>query len=126
MALKLKRVGDLVRGPEKRKPYRDVPLLGAVQAMILKKMDELGDNASGFKVHEELILETGEWVESSFIYVNIKKMADKDHKFIESAGTRPFPGGRGPIKLYRVTAAGRAAIADTAAYHRALADRLER
>jgi hypothetical protein len=48
MALKLKRVGDLVKGPEKRKPYRDAPLLGAVQAMILKKLDDLRDNASGW------------------------------------------------------------------------------
>jgi hypothetical protein len=94
--------------------------------MILKKLDELGDNASGSKAHEELILETGEWFESSVIYLSIRKMADKDHKFLEPAGTRPLPGGRWPIKLYRVTAAGRAAIADTAAYHRALADRLER
>jgi DNA-binding PadR family transcriptional regulator len=77
-------------------------------------------------VHEELILETGEWIESSLIYVNIKKMADKDHKFLERVGTRPSIGGRAPIKLYRVTAAGRAAIADTAAYYRAVADRLER
>jgi hypothetical protein len=52
MALRLERVGDLVRGPDKRKPYRDVPVLGAVQAMILKKLDELGDNASGSKVRE--------------------------------------------------------------------------
>ena len=43
MALKLTRVGDLVKGPEKRKPYRDAPLLGAVQAMILKKLDDLGE-----------------------------------------------------------------------------------
>ena len=86
MALRLERVGDLVRGPDKRKPYRDVPVLGAVQAMILKKLDELGDNASGSKAHEELILETGEWFESSVIYLSIKKMADKDHKFIEPAG----------------------------------------
>ena len=89
-------MGGLVKGPEKRKPYRDVPLLGAVQAMILKKLDELGDNASGSKAHEELILETGEWFESSVIYLSIKKMADKDHKFIEPAGARPSPDGRGP------------------------------
>ena len=79
-------MGGLVKGPEKRKPYRDVPLLGAVQAMILKKIDELGSDASGSKVHEELILETDEWFESSVIYLSIKKMADKDHKFIEPAG----------------------------------------
>jgi hypothetical protein len=99
MALRLKRVGDLVRGPEKRKPYRDDPLLGALQATILKKMGELGDNASVAKVHEELILETGEWIDPSLIYSNIKKMADKHLKFIEPTGTRPSPGGRAPTKL---------------------------
>ena len=97
MGLRLKRVGDLVRGPEKPKPYRDDPLVSALQATVLKKLDELGDSASGAKVHEELILETGEWIDSSLIYGNIKKMADKDHKFLERVGTRPSRGGRAPL-----------------------------
>jgi DNA-binding PadR family transcriptional regulator len=124
MGLRLKRVGNVVRGPEKRKPY--YPLLGALQAMILKKMDELGGDVAVSEVHEELILETGEWIEPSLIYSNIKKMADKYLKFVEPAGMGPSRGAGPPMKLYRVTAAGRAAIADTAAYHRAVADRLER
>jgi hypothetical protein len=98
MALKLKRVGDLLRGPEKRKPYRDDPLLGALQATILKKMDELGDDASASKVHEELILETGERFDSSLIYGNIRQMADKDHKFLERVGTRPSRDGGSPLR----------------------------
>jgi hypothetical protein len=81
MGLRLKRVGDLLRGPEKRKPYRDAPLLGALQAKILKKLDELGDNASGSKVHEELILETGEWIESSLIHVNIRRWPTRTISF---------------------------------------------
>src|SRR5262249_5892953 len=125
MPVKLKKMGALVRGPKKRKAFRDEPPLGALQATILKRMDELGDEAFGYKGLEELRLETGEWSDPSLVYGNIRKMADNGHKFLESAGTRPSPDGGPPLKIYTVTAAGRAAIKSTAAYYRAVAERLE-
>jgi DNA-binding PadR family transcriptional regulator len=125
MPVKLKKVGDLIRGPKKRIASREEPPLGALQALILKKMEELGGNAFGYKVLEELMLETGEWFDPSLVYGSIRKLADKDRKFVEDAGTRRSPDGGPPLKMYRVTAAGRAAIKATAAYHRAVAERLE-
>jgi DNA-binding PadR family transcriptional regulator len=126
MPVKLKKVGNLVRGPKKRIASREEPPLGSLQAMILKKMDELGDEAFGYKVLEELMVETGEWFDPSLVYGTIRKMADKQRKFIEHVGRRRSPDGGPPLKIYRVTAAGRAAIKATAAYHRALADFLDR
>lgn len=125
MPVKLEKVGTLIRGPKKRIPSREEPPLGVLQAMILKKMDELGDEAFGFKALEALMLETGEWFDPSLVYGSIRKLADKERKFLEPAGTRRSPDGGPPLKMYRVTAAGRAAIKATAAYHRAVADRLE-
>ena len=112
--------------PKKRMAFRGEPPLGALQAYILKKMDELGDEACGDKVFEEMMLETGEWFNPSLVYGNIRKMADKKLKFLEFAGTRQSPDGGPPLKIYRVTAAGRAAIKTTASYYHAVADRLER
>jgi hypothetical protein len=126
MPVKLKKAGNLIRGPKKRIAWRDEAPLGALQAMILKKMDELGHEAFGFKVLEALMLETGEWFDPSLVYGNMRRMAEKERKFIEQTGTRPSPDGGPPLKIYRVTAAGRAAIKATAAYYRAVADRLER
>jgi len=125
MPVKLKKVGALVRGPKKRIGFREEPPLGALQAYILQKMDELGETF-GYKVLEEMMLETGEWFDPSLVYGSIRKMADKEHKFLEPTGTRRSPDGGPPLKMYRVTAAGRAAIKATAAYYRAVADRLER
>jgi len=126
MPVKLKKVGTLVGRPKKRMAFRDEPPLGALQAYILKKMDELGDEAFGYKVFEEMMLETGERFNPSLVYGNIRKMADKELKFLEFAGMRPSPDGGPPLKIYRVTAAGRAAIKTTASYYHAVADRLER
>ena len=126
MPVKLQKTGAFVRGPKKRIPSRVEPPLGALQAMVLKKMDELGDEAFGYKVLEELMLETGEWFDPSLIYGTIRKLVDKDRGFIEYVGTRPSPDGGPPLKMYKMTAAGRAAIKATAAHHRALADFLER
>ena len=46
-------------------PMLDDPPLGHLQAIVLKKLDELGKQAFGFKVIEELSLETGVWIDPS-------------------------------------------------------------
>ena len=70
-----------------------------MQATILKIMGELGDNASGSKANEELILETGERFESSFIYVNIKKRPTRTISLSSQQvhDLRLTVGGRAPV-----------------------------
>lgn len=117
------------RGPERstnRVLELKEPPMGYLQAVILKKLDQLGDDAFGYKVLEELMLDTGEWIDPSQVYGSMRKMMDEKRKFIEYVGTRRSPDGGPPLKIYRVTAAGRAAIKAAGAHHRALADYLER
>jgi DNA-binding PadR family transcriptional regulator len=122
MPVRLRKSGALPRGPKKRVSFRQEPPLGVLQAYILQKMDELRETF-GYKLLEEMISETGEWFDPSLVYGNLRKMSAQ--KFLESAGTRPSPEGGPPLKMYRVTAAGRAAIKATAAYHRAVGARLD-
>jgi DNA-binding PadR family transcriptional regulator len=94
-----------------------------LQAYILQKTDELGETF-GYKLLEEMISETGEWFDPSLVYGSLRKLAKQ--KFLEPTGTRASPEGGPPLKMYRVTAAGRAAIKATAEYHRAVGTRLDR
>lgn len=100
----------------------DDPPLGHLQAIVAKKLDELGSEAYGFNVLEQLTLETGVWIEHSQIYGSIKKLVGS--KYIEHIETRA-QAGTPPLKIYRLTAAGRAALKSTAAHHRAVADYLD-
>lgn len=124
MPVKLKKVGALIKSPKKRIDFREEPPLGALQAYILKKMDELGETF-GFKVLEEMMLETGEWFDPSLVYGNIRKMSAKELKYLEFAGMQRSQDGGPPLKMYRVTSNGRAAIRATASYHDAMKNRLE-
>lgn len=121
MAPKAKKSGLVIgRGEARKEP------LGALQAIVLKKLDELGDDAFGFKVLETLIYESGHWFDPSLVYATIRKLADKKRPLIEQTGTRPSPNGGPPVKIFKVTAAGRALLKETTVYYRALTEILER
>ena len=93
-----------------------------LQGIILKKLDDLGEEAYGYKVIEGLALEHGVWIDPSQIYTNVKKLHDKG--FLGEPQIRKQPEGGPPTKVYKVTAAGRAALKATAAHHQAVADYL--
>jgi hypothetical protein len=127
MPVKIKKVGAVARRSKKRKPLREEPQLGILPARILKMMDVLGNEASGHKVLEGLMVKkTGEWLNPSLVYGIIRKLANKQQQFLKYVGTRRSPLGGPPLKIYRVTAAGRTAIKVTAAYHRGVVEELER
>ena len=114
--------GPLSRRADKHVPMLDDPPIGHLQALILKKLDYLGSEAIGYNALEELSLETGVWLDASQIYASIRKLAEKE--LIKQTGTRRQQAGP-PLKVYEVTAPGRAALKATSAHHRAVADYLD-
>jgi DNA-binding PadR family transcriptional regulator len=104
-------------------PLLDDPPVGHLQAIVLKKLDELGKEAFGFNVLEQLSLETGVWIDPSQVYASIRKLVN-DKGYIEHVETRRSQEGGPPLKIYKLTAAGRAALKTVAAHHQAVADYL--
>lgn len=106
-------------------PLLDDPPIGHLQAVILKKLDDLGRDAFGYNVLEELSIECGVWIDHSQIYSSIRKLLKRDPEpFIEHVETRPSADGGPPLKVYRLTAAGRVALKTTAAHHQAVGEYL--
>ena len=103
-------------------PLLDAPRLGHLQALILKKLDDLGSEAFGYNVLEQLSIESAVWIDHSQIYSSIRRLLDQE--LIAHVDTRQQKRGP-PLKIYKVTAAGRAALKSTAAHYRAVADYLE-
>lgn len=101
----------------------DQPPLGHLQALILHTLQALGDEASGYGVLEALSIETGVWIDHSQIYGTLRKLEHSE--FIELVETRKQQRRGPPLKIYSVTAAGRAALKETAEHHRAVAEFLE-
>ncbi len=116
-------VVGLKRRAETNVPLLDDPPLGHLQALVLKKLDTLGSEAFGYNVLEELSLETGVWIDHAQIYSTIRKLIDK--KFIELEETRAQKKGP-PLKIYRVRAAGHAALEATADHHQAVAEYIKK
>lgn len=93
--------------------------MGHLQALVLCKLLELGKEACGFRVLEGLSLDSGVWMDHSQIYATIRKLADKE--FIVHVETRKQTHGP-PLKIYQLTAAGRAALDATTEHHSAVAE----
>ena len=122
MPIKTQKLGLLSSRASQDVPLLDDPPLGHLQAIILKKLDDLGKEAFGFNAIEQLSIETGVWIDPSQVYASIRKLVDKE--YIEHIETRRSPDGGPPLKIYRLTAAGRAALKSVAAHHQAVADYL--
>lgn len=125
MPAKMEKSARLAPRSSHHVPMLDDPPLGHLQAIVAKKMDELGKDASGFKVIEELSVETGVWIDPSQVYASIRKLEGKKG-FIERVATRRSEDGGPPLKIYRLTAAGRAALKAVTAHHRAVAEYLNK
>jgi len=106
-------------------PLVDEPPLGHLQALILKKVSELGSEAYGYRILTELCKDTKVWIDVSQIYGGLRRLSADDKKYVELVGERPSEGGGPPMKIYKLTAAGRAALKATAAHYKALAKYLK-
>jgi len=122
MPAKTNRLGLLSSRASQDVALLDDPPLGHLQAIILKKLDDLGKEAFGFNVLEKLSVETGVWIDPSQVYASIRKLNDKE--FIQHVETRRSPDGGPPLKIYKLTAAGRAALKAVATHHQAVANYL--
>src|SRR5205085_5835230 len=91
--------------------------------LILRKLGDLGEEAYGYRAIESLSNEMGTWLDPSQCYNAIKGLAGKG--YLQEPILRPSPSGGPPMKVYRLSASGRAALKSTAAHHRALADYLD-
>lgn len=114
---------EVIRGLASRSstsvPLLDDPPLGHLQAIILKKLDELGRDAFGYKVLEQLSEYTGVWIDHSQIYASIRKLIN--HKYMVLLEERKSQDGGPPFKVYKLTPEGRAALKSTAEHHTAVA-----
>ena len=126
MPTKTQKYGMLSPRAKQTVPLLDEPPLGHLQALILKKLDDLGSEAFGYNVLEQLSLETLVWIDPSQIYSAIRRMASGEKAFIELVEERKSPAGGPPLKIYKLTAAGRAALKATVEHYRAVTNYLEK
>lgn len=101
----------------------DEPPLGHLQAIILKTLADLGDEACGYKVVEKLIRKTRVSIDASQIYASIRKF--RTRRFVSRPIKRKSGEGGPPLKIYRITPAGRTALTVTAEHYRAVLSYLE-
>ena len=101
--------------PEQEHPPHEPPL-GHLQFLVLHKLEEL-EEAHGYNVLEQLCMESGVWIDTAAIYGTIRKLFDRE--LITEAGTRKQRGAP-PFKMYKVTAAGRAALKATIEHYQAI------
>ena len=126
MPIKTHKIEMFFARSSKSVPMLDDPLIGHLQAIVLKKLDDLGKDAFGYKVLETLCLETRVFIDPSQIYSSMRKLATRIPALIEQVGEpRKSPQGGPPVKIFQLTAAGHAALKATCAHHRAVADFLE-
>ena len=104
----------------------DQPPLGHLLALVLSKLEELGDDAFGYKILEALSADAGGFVDHAQVYNAIRNLKDRKPKpFIEQIEERPQAGSP-PIKIYAITEAGKQALAQTSRHYAAVAAYLGR
>ena len=99
---------------------REAPL-GHFQAVVMKLVEELGEDAYGFKI--EKILETIS-IDTSQIYSTFKKLENRT--FLQKVGERKSDQGGPPRKVWKLTPKGRQALQETLAHYQAVVLLLQR
>ena len=102
-------------------PLIDAPPLGHLQLEVLILLDQLGDEASGSAVLERLSAEAKTWIDHAKVFSTIRALQADDKAFIKFHCTRRSEAGGPPLKIYKVTDDGRAAIERTMAHFTAVA-----
>ncbi len=103
MPIKTHKIGVLSSRAKQTVPLLDEPPLGHLQALILKKLDDLGSEAFGYNVLEQLSLQTLVWIDPSQIYSSIRRMVSEEKKYIELVEERKSPEGGPPLKIYKLS-----------------------
>lgn len=111
----------------RKTPLLDDPPMGHLQAIVLKSIAELGNEACGATVQKLLEVELGVRIDHSQIYASISKLnRRRPVPYVMVAGIQPSPVQGPPRQILVVTEAGRAAIAETAQHHDAVQSFLKR
>ena len=79
--------------------------LGEFEQTVLVALLRCGGEASGGRVHEEILDATGRDASVSAVYVTLKRMSDKGYVAVREPGDLSATMGRGK-KCYRLTRAG--------------------
>jgi Transcriptional regulator PadR-like family len=99
-------------------PLTTEPPLGFKEAIVVKALKQLGDQAYGLQVIERLMEASDDVVDAADVYSTIRRLKAKllldEPKVVKQDGTPP-------LKVYTVNAAGLAALKATTAHHRAVA-----
>jgi DNA-binding PadR family transcriptional regulator len=117
IAIGRQEIGGLRRRGQGAIPLLDDPPMGHLQAVVLRTIARLGKDAYGYNVLETLCLENKCWLDHSQIYQIIRRLI-KEKGYIELAETRKQASGA-PLKIYRLTPDGKAALKACIAHHRA-------
>lgn len=103
-------------------PLIDAPPLGHLQLQVLMLLEELGEDASGTGVLAVLRAETGVWLDQAKVFSTIRTLLGEGEKrYIEFVRDETSTAGGPPLKIWRVTKEGRAAIEATLAHYLAVA-----
>lgn len=101
-----------------------VDLLGTFEQLILYAVMRVGGDAYGVRIRRELADELNKDVSIGAVYTTLSRLEEKGLVKGKSAAGGPERGGR-PKRVFRVTGAGRAALADveraTASFREGLA-----
>jgi len=125
MAGKRKETAPLLHRAARVDVGDDAPL-GPLQARIVGNVLALGELESfGYRLLEEVMAETGKWIDPPAVYSNIYKLLKPERGVLERAEAQYIRRGP-PLKPFRVTAKGVEALQETIAYHKKLVADLER
>ena len=98
--------------------------LGEFEQMVLLSIVQLGDDAYGVRIREEIETRTGKDVARGALYTTLDRMERKG-LVVSSAGEGSRERGGRPRRYVRVTAAGQAMLAGSRSRLLALWDGLE-
>jgi DNA-binding PadR family transcriptional regulator len=99
-------------------PAAELGPLSLMRAKVLKQVELLGEDAFGYRVLQVLMQQTGQWIDPSQVYGTLRGL--EHDMLIAYSHTRPSSERGPPMKVFKLTPAGRASLEATAAYHRGL------
>jgi DNA-binding PadR family transcriptional regulator len=88
--------------------------LGELELTVLLALDRLDEDAYGMAVYDEIVTATSREISAPTIYVTLARLEDKSYARSRKGRAESARGGRAK-KYYRITAAGRRAVAQSRA-----------
>ena len=90
------------------------PPLGEFELVVLLAVLQLGDDAYGVPVREEIVRRTGREVARGAVYVTLDRLARKGYLRSQLADPTPERGGR-PKRYFELTARGNKVLRESLA-----------